>query len=363
MSKIKIIESLGAKELSCMKGRALFQSLEYYDALIRSRSMSLRSGWKPYFFCVEDGGKTTAVLPVFERTQSSDEFIYDQCFVENFERRTKQKYYPKASLCMPFVPIEGSKIITDQDAYLNKEHIQIMEEWSKAQGHSSFHIALPSHTEYDLLDFMGYISSDQSLGYWHNRNYVDFESFLLSLRSKYRAQIKKERLHIRFKGYQHFFLRGGEIQGRHIDMFFDLFEATHHRKGWKMSQLQREFFHLLAQSRAKDMLLIFLTQKNQTVAASCCFFHDDLLCGRFWGSTHDLDYVHFEVMYYLPIAYAIEHRVSKMEIGFMKVHKLIRGFESKSVRSYHRSLIPEVPLHYPEALSESFGDKQIFLSI
>lgn len=311
-------------------------SWNYYLALEKSQSLSLQNGWNPQYITYYVDNKRAGFIPAFSRTSSGDDFSYDMEISKAFTTETQKEYYPKLQVCIPFMPIEGSKFYFAESFEFNKKvFLKELTDWAKNEKVSSLHITLPDASEYGLFEEAGFTSSEQSLCYWQNKNYASFSDFLGDLKSKYRSQISQERKTVKQGGYTSECITSATITKQHVDTFYDLFEQTHQRRDWIMSKLTREFFHLFTASNP-DQIVFFFTKKNgNTVASSCHFLETNMLCGRFWGSTHDEHFLHFEVMYYLPIEFCIQQQIASMEIGFEKQHKVIRGFVPKTVKTFH----------------------------
>jgi predicted N-acyltransferase len=310
-------------------------SWNFYAALEKSKSLSLENGWSPKYTTFLDNNKIVGFIPLFLKTNSGDDFVYDQPLSSIFEAETNKKYFPKLQICIPFMPIEGSKFYFEKSETHLKNCLVELLDWSKEQSLSSLHITLPDSSESDLLEQFGFIFSKQSLCYWQNKSFASFADFLGTLKSKYRSQIQLERKTIASHGYTSFSVTSNDITPEHIDTFYDLFQTTHDRKGWIRNKLTKDFFHEFSKSNPENVVYIFIKDESGIVAASCHFLEKNLLCGRFWGSTTDDHFLHFEVMYYLPMEYCIQNKIQSMEIGFEKPHKIIRGFVPKQVQSFH----------------------------
>ncbi len=54
---------------------------------------------------------------------------------------------------------------------------------------------------------------------------------------------------------------------------------------------------------------------HQPIAMSLCVREGDHLWGRYWGSTVEIDNLHFEVCYYAPIEWAIAQGIRHYDPG------------------------------------------------
>jgi len=57
--------------------------------------------------------------------------------------------------------------------------------------------------------------------------------------------------------------------------------------------------------------------------------------GRHWGSTYNIDSLHFECCYYQGIEYCINNHLQIFDPGVQGEHKIRRGFEPKLTSSFH----------------------------
>lgn len=296
------------------------------------------NGWHPHYLA-----SAHSFVPTFFRHSSSDDFSYDQLFVQRYLDYSKNSYYPKLQVCLPFFPLVTRKLPAKKEDRLQSIHeLKLL-----AQRHdvSSIHVSLPLEEEWEDLHQEGFLYSEHRICYWTNQGFSDFSDFLGTMKSKHRSHISGERATIRKCGFRAEFVSGSEITEHTVHTFYDLFEATHHRKGWKMSFLTREFFLAYSGLFKEKIMYAFLYQDSTPVAASCNFIQDTMLCGRFWGSVTDDHFLHFEIMYYMPIEFCIDNQLSMMEIGFEKPHKMIRGFVPKLVRNFHYFLDPQFSQH------------------
>lgn len=62
----------------------------------------------------------------------------------------------------------------------------------------------------------------------------------------------------------------------------------------------------------------------------------DQLYGRYWGSSKDINSLHFNACYYAPIEWAISKGINRFDPGAGGPHKLRRGFSAIPNYSLHR---------------------------
>ena len=106
---------------------------------------------------------------------------------------------------------------------------------------------------------------------------------------------------------------------------------------WGSKYLTDEFFQNCLNT--KENLLIFGAydnSSNDAIAMSMCIQNDEKLWGRYWGSSKEINNLHFELCYYQPIEWAIKHKIKSFDPGAGGQHKRRRGFYAKETSSMHR---------------------------
>ena len=81
------------------------------------------------------------------------------------------------------------------------------------------------------------------------------------------------------------------------------------------------------------MYSLFLN--NNKIAGSLCFEGNDTLYGRHWGSSLNIDSLHFETCFYQGIEYCIRKKIKNFDPGVQGEHKIRRGFEPQLTSSFH----------------------------
>jgi predicted N-acyltransferase len=74
---------------------------------------------------------------------------------------------------------------------------------------------------------------------------------------------------------------------------------------------------------------------SRYVAGALNLIGGDCLYGRYWGSTEQHPYLHFELCYYQAIDFAITHGLARVEAGAQGEHKLARGYLPATTYSAH----------------------------
>ncbi|TIP34618.1 MAG: GNAT family N-acetyltransferase, partial [Mesorhizobium sp.] len=129
-------------------------------------------------------------------------------------------------------------------------------------------------------------------------------------------------------------LTGRDITERVWDDFFAFYMDTGGRK-WGRPYLNRQFFSLIGERMAEDILLVMAKRNGRYIAGAINFIGSDALYGRNWGCIEDHPFLHFEVCYHQAIDFAIERKLKVVEAGAQGEHKLARGYQPVTMHSAH----------------------------
>ncbi len=314
-----------------------FVSHAFLKALEDSVSVGEAAGWIAQHLILHDAnGKVAACMPLYVKTHSRGEFVFDHTFADAF-MRAGGRYYPKLQCAVPFTPVPGPRLLVPPGENHDKhERLLAAAAISLAERlHlSSVHITFLDHGAWSRLGQSDYLQRTDQQFHWENKGYSSFDDFLASLSSRKRKSIKKERRDALSGGLKVEWLRGEDIKTRHWDQFFEFYLDTHGRK-WGEPYLNRDFFDILHQTMGDECLLMLASDADGYQAGALHILGSDTLYGRYWGALSHRDFLHFEVCYYQAIEYAITHKLQRVEAGAQGTHKLTRGYMPETTYSLH----------------------------
>ena len=312
-----------------------FTTHRFMLALEQSGSIGGRSGWQPRPLMARKDGHPIAAMPMFVKSHSQGEYIFDHSWAQAFER-AGGAYYPKLQVAAPFTPATGRRFLTlpggesEGIAALIAGATQVAEQ----NNLSSLHITFCTADEAARGEAMGLMHRITQQYHWHNNGYTDFDGFLADLSSRKRKAIRKERQTANGAGLVIRSLTGDAIQPHHWDAFWQFYQDTGARK-WGTPYLTRAAFDAFHATMRDDILLVLAYDGETPVAGALNFIGRDTLYGRYWGCTADYPCLHFELCYYRAIDWAIAHGLQKVEAGAQGDHKLARGYLPVPVHSLH----------------------------
>jgi uncharacterized protein len=310
-----------------------FVSYAFLNALEESGSSVAATGWAPYHLALEDDhGQVLGVAPLYLKSHSQGEYVFDYSWADAFER-AGGRYYPKLQCSVPFTPATGRRLLAIEDKYEDYLASGVMEVAEKMEV-SSVHITFAEKSQWDKLGKLGFLQRTDKQFHWHNNQYQTFDDFLSQLSSKKRKNIRKERREASRNGIEIECLSGTEITEEHWDAFYRFYVDTGSRK-WGSPYLTRQFFSLIGSSMPDNVLLILCKREDRYIAGAINFIGSECLFGRNWGCIEDHPFLHFEVCYYQAIEYAINHGLLRVEAGAQGPHKLARGYLPSLTHSAH----------------------------
>ncbi|MGZ8407035.1 MAG: GNAT family N-acetyltransferase [Caulobacteraceae bacterium] len=329
-----------------------FVSHAFLSALEDSGSVSARAGWAPrHLSAVDEAGRTLGVMPLYLKSNSYGEYVFDWNWADAYER-AGGRYYPKLVAAAPFTPVTAPKFLiapaSDVEA-VRRALLGGALTLCEQTGASSLHINFPLEDEWRWMAAEGLLPRQDQQYHWFNRGYATFDDFLADLSSNRRKTIRRERREAQ-AGLEIGVLTGAEITEAHWDAFFAFYQDTGARK-WGRPYLTRAFFSLLGERMGDSVLLLLAKSEGQPIAGALNLIGGDCLYGRYWGALDERPFLHFELCYYQAIDHAIRLGLPRVEAGAQGQHKIARGYLPTPVYSAHWILDPalrEPVAHYLE---------------
>ena len=314
-----------------------FLSHAFFLALESSGSAIDLTGWTPTHLVAEDDtGAILGILPLYSKTHSKGEYVFDQGWAQGF-MMAGGRYYPKLLSAVPFTPVTGRRFLVgdgpDRDEVTNaliEGAVHLVE----TAGLSSLHINFIEGDVVPALRSHDFLLREDRQFHWEDDGYGDFDGFLQSLQSRKRKSIRRERRVALEAGIEVDWIEGAAITGAHWDAFFEFYLDTGARK-WGHPYLTEAFFNRIGETMRDDIVLIMARRDGRHIAGALNMKGSRTLYGRYWGALEHHDFLHFEICYYQAIDYALAHGLSRVEAGAQGEHKLLRGYSPTKTRSAH----------------------------
>ncbi|MBU2992541.1 GNAT family N-acetyltransferase [Octadecabacter sp. 1_MG-2023] len=318
-------------------GRATdpFTTYRFLSALEESGSVGAGTGWTPHYLTAQQDGKLIGVAPLYGKSHSQGEYMFDHNFAQAFERSGGQ-YYPKLQIAAPFTPVTGRRFLTrpGHEVQGMGALIQGAVQITADNNLSSLHATFCTEAEALAGAEMGLLHRTSQQYHWTNEGYKDWDGFLAELSSRKRKTLRKERATAQAIDANIVQMSGSDIKPHHLDAMWTFYQDTGARK-WGQPYLTRAFFDIAAEYLKDDILLVFAERDGEPIAGALNFIGRDTLFGRYWGCTEHHACLHFEICYYQAIDYALAHGLKRVEAGAQGEHKLARGYLPVTTHSLH----------------------------
>lgn len=315
-----------------------FLNYSFLLALEETKCVGEGTGWYPFHLLIKENKEIIALMPMYLKTDSHGEFIFDWSWADAYYRNGME-YYPKLVSAIPFTPASGPRLCS-----LSEENIpelvrlikEAIEEISTHLKLSSAHVLLPEYTELEHFMNSGFSLRTSYSFHWFNNNYKRFNDFLNGLTSRQRKNIKKERKKILDQNITIEKIEGKNITETLWNDFFNFYQVTYLKRGMS-PYLNLDFFLKLSEIFPDNLLLVVAKdlKNNKPVAGALNFYDSKVLYGRYWGCLEQYDSMHFECCYYQGIEYCIEKGINKFDPGVQGEHKIKRGFLPIETYSAH----------------------------
>ncbi|WP_212523775.1 GNAT family N-acetyltransferase [Actibacterium sp. MT2.3-13A] len=312
-----------------------FTTHRFLKALEDSGSIGPGTGWEAHHLVARAGGEVIAVAPLYAKSHSQGEYVFDHSWANAYER-AGGRYYPKLQIAVPFTPATGRRLLArpGHEATGRAALVQGAVQLAAENGLSSLHVTFCTEGEAEAGRQMGLLHRIGQQFHWENARYGDFDAFLAQLSSRKRKNIRKERATAQAFGGAVRQLTGDQIAPRHWDAFWRFYQDTGARK-WGSPYLTRAFFDIAHETMRDDILLVLAERDGRAIAGALNFIGRDALYGRYWGAVEHHPCLHFEACYYQAIDYAIAHGLGRVEAGAQGEHKLARGYLPVATHSLH----------------------------
>jgi len=333
LESIEVVDSLAGvdpQEWNALAGEQPFVRHEFLCALLETGCAAARSGWLPQFVLLRRAGALAGAMPLFVKSHSYGEYVFDWAWADAHERHGVT-YYPKLLCAIPFTPVRGRRLLAAGERERRTLAGAALE---LARRTSSLHVLFVHEDEAELLRAEGMLLRRTVQFHWQNEGYADFEAFLARLSHARRKNIRQERRRVREAGVSLRWLEGEAIGRAQWEFFHRCYRHTYAAHG-SSPYLSLEFFLRLGSALPRNVAMVMAERDGRPIAASL-FLHDGAsLYGRYWGALEHVPLLHFECCYYQAIEYAIARSLQVFEGGAQGEHKIFRGLMPVEALSAH----------------------------
>ena len=314
---------------------------EFLQLAEQTRCVSPEQGWSPRHLTIGRRGELRAAMPLYEKSHSWGEFVFDWAWANAYEQ-AGLAYYPKLTSAAPFTPAPSRRLLLadPEDTEAAMALIAAAVQLAIKSDYSSVHFLFPTPEEIPLFEAAGLLIRKDCQFHWHNRDYSSFDDFLATFTAAKRKKAKRDRRRAEENGIRFRHLKGDQLDDELWSVVYALISRTFMRRG-SLPYFNEEFFRSVSRQLPESILVVLAEKDDKTVAAAVFFESDQVLYGRYWGSDGHYDALHFETCYYQGIDYCIANKKQIFEPGTQGEHKISRGFAPETTWSAHWLAHPE----------------------
>lgn len=283
------------------KGVNPFTCHAYLLALEESRCVCPKSGWTPMHLSVLSQGKRIAVMPLYSKSHSYGEYVFDWAWAEAYERNHID-YYPKLLSAVPFTPVTGNRLGIDK--HLSEQEaqsvvslmIQTLSHEMRRGSYSSWHCLFMPEAQHKLISLslsqsqsqpQSQLEAELASGlsspspspspspssssspstlkplkrtgtqfHWRNQGYRGFDDFLSAMSSRKRKNIIKERNKAQGQGYTFRFVPGCDVTEAQWQSFYYCYQVTYAKRSGHYGYLNLDFFKLIGKTMPEQVQLL-----------------------------------------------------------------------------------------------------------
>jgi len=327
------LEAIGPADWDALVPGQPLLSHAFLDALHATGCASPRTGWRPCYLTAWSGARLAGAVPLYEKTHSYGEYVFDWAWAEAY-RRHGRRYYPKLVAAIPFTPAPGPRLIAHDAASRAALLTQAVALVGGQTRSSSLHLLFIDAADADACTDAQLLMRTGVQFRWDNPGYAGFAEYLGAFNHDKRKKIKQERRRLSEAGVTFARRTGSELTAADWAFFYRCYETTYHAHG-STPYLTREFFARIGATMPGHILLVTGYHDGTPICAALDIFDAATLWGRYWGAVDYVPGLHFEACYYQALEFCLERGIARFEGGAQGLHKLARGLMPVTTRSAH----------------------------
>lgn len=316
-----------------------------------SGSIHSSTGWYPRHLTVWRDGRMVGAAPLYIKTHSDGEFVYDHWWAR-WAREAGITYYPKLIGMSPVTPAVGYRFLLDPAARtreIQDAMFTAIDDYCLQTGISGCHLLFVDPHWMKTFDNVRFMHWRHQSFLWRNEAFNSFEDYLRPFKSSHRRNIRRERRQMRAMQIDIRAMYADQIDPGLAGLMYEYYLNTNAQYGpWAARFLNEPFFKGLFDNCRRRLLLMaaYHPSSRQPVALSLLLHKDSQLIGRYWGCGRHIKDLHFNMCFYAPIEWAIHNGVKVFDPGAGSPHKIYRGFKAVANTSLHRFYEPRLRLMF-----------------
>jgi predicted N-acyltransferase len=314
-----------------------FLEWDFLASLEEAGAVGEARGWTPRPLVARRAGRVVAACPLYVKTHSEGEFVFDFAWADA-ALRAGIPYYPKLLVGVPFTPVGGARFLVaaGEDRARHAERLAgALRELCEAESLSGVHVNFCREDELAAGARAGFLPRIGVQYHWHAAGAAGFDGWLARFRHKRRNQIRRERRALAEQGIAIEVRAGDEVGPDLVEPLFRFYCSTADKRPWGRRYLPKRFFELLVTRFRRRLVVVLARREGRVIAGTLNVQKGDTLYGRYWGCDEDLPHLHFNVCYYAAVEHCLRAGLSRFEPGAGGDYKQARGFDARPTWSLH----------------------------
>lgn len=311
-----------------------------------SESIDPSEGWHPQHVTAWDGDRLVAAAPLYVKTHSMGEFVFDFAWAD-VAHQIGAPYYPKLVGMSPATPSNAFRLLigserSDGEALISRLLDEI-ERYADEQQLGGVAFNFVDLEWKPVFERHGYTAWRHQSYEWVNEEFASFDDYLSRFNKNQRRNIRRERRSMERQNVRIEIRTGDDLTPALFERMCRYYELHNAQFGpWAAKFLNRRFFRELGEAFRHRIAFVcayhpdFSLDAEEPVAMAFLILKGDEMLGRYWGAAAHIPELHFNCCYYAPIEWAIEHGYRRFDPGMGSSHKIRRGFRAIPSYSLHR---------------------------
>ncbi len=313
---------------------------DWLRILEESGSVTPDEGWIPQHLVLYRDGVLIAGAPLYVKTHSVGEFVFDYAWAE-VAQQLRSSYYPKLVAMSPLTPAIGYRFLVDREedqAATVASMIDTINRFSIANNLNGFSILWPEPDFAELINEEEFTPWRHQHFRWNNDSFESFDDYLGKFNKNQRRNVRRECASMADQGLEVRTSFAADVSNAHFEAMYDYYANTNDQFGmWAARYLTEDFFHMIKESVGDRVVFSSAYESfvDRPVGMAMLLYKPNRLIGRYWGAARFVNNLHFNLCYYEPIRWGISQGVQRFDPGMGSSHKVRRGFNAVATHSLH----------------------------
>ena len=232
---------------------------DWLDLLERSGSVSVHTGWQPCHLIVRAGGTLVAAAPLYIKSHSEGEFVFDGIWAE-LAQSAGIRYYPKMVGMSPVSPVSGYRFLIGpriDGPSVTAMMLDEIDRFCREHRLSGCHFLFVETAWQDPELARRFYPWHHGRFSWENRGYDDFEAYLATFSAGQRRNIRRERRSVADQQISVTPCAGKDAPVGYFERMYEFYLRTNAKFGpWGCRYLTEAFFDGLAKTCRRHLLFM-----------------------------------------------------------------------------------------------------------